>query len=844
MCDTRLRFDRFELQLEDRRLLCDGREVVLRGRAFDVLAVLARRAGRLVSKDELLEQVWPGLVVEEGNIAVQIAAVRKVLSPELIATVPGHGYRLTAAPAPLDAAAPALAAGGPPPAPSAALPAAAASAGAAPALFGRDEDLARLRAALQTPGCVTVTGAGGVGKTALARALCAGWDRGPATWVDLSVWPAGDDVQAALCASLGVHPDQDTHAAQGTSLGAVLGGAGRLLVLDNAEHLLEPLADLLPRWLAALPALHLLVTSQAALRVAAERVEHLEPLALAPEQAGDDEAVRSGAVSLFLARVRAADSRRALDGQALPQVRRICARLDGLPLALEMAAARVPLLGLQGVLDAVDQRFALLRSGRRDSPTRHQSLLAALDWSFKLLDPEQQRLFAALGVFAGSFTLDQAVAVAARPGQPRWELIDQLAVLVERSLVSVGREDPPRYRLLETLRAYALQRLRDGGLDGQLRGRHARAMLDEVRAADLAPAGAQREALTEQVLQDMGQVREAVRWSLQHDPAAALALSAHCAGLVELSAWRSEVFGWQRQCEPLVDTAADLPLQALWWRQYARHLHFVQDARATAAAAQATRLARGGGDALALFWALNVSVQVLAATPAASREPVVAWVDEMAQLLQAHPAWPPEAEIFVTRARAALCSSSGDFEGTLRLRQAEQALARRSGLTTRAAIAELNIGWALNRLGRHAEALAAFRAFIDAASVQDFNLAYAHVHAVRSLILMSRLDEALAAAPAALAASRRVNWLEMTGVAALLAASGGRHRTAALLLGHARQAYASRGLPTPVFDYRQAADLLAAQLEAGLLARLMDQGAALDTDAADRLLFAHHDAAP
>lgn len=846
MSDTCLQFDCFEMQLADRRVLCGGREVALRGRAFDVLAALAQRPGRLVNKDELLEQVWPGLVVEEGNIAVQIAAIRKALFPELIATVPGHGYRLTATPIVSDAALAQAAASG-----ASLLTERPSVAVAAPALFGREDDMARVRAALQMPGCVTVTGTGGVGKTALARALYVGWDLGPATWIDLSVWPADDDLQPALSASLGVHLEASAgdDSPLGAPLDAVLGGAGRLLVLDNAEHLLEPLAALLPRWLAALPSLHLLVTSQAALRVSGERLESLAPLALPADQADEEEVSRSSAVALFLARLRALDSRRPWAGDALPLVRQLCVRLDGLPLAMEMAAARVPLLGLQGVLDAVDQRFALLRLGRRDSPARHQSLLAALDWSFSLLDPEDQQLFSALGVFAGSFTLNQAVAVAGKREEARWEVIDRLAVLVERSLLSVGPEDPPRYRLLETLRAYALQQLQSDGREQLLRGRHAQAMLDLVRAADETPEGPLRDAKTEQVLQDMGQVREAFRWSLQHDHPTALGLSARGAGLVELSAWRNEVFGWLRQCEPWVGTAPDTALRALWWRRYARLLYVFHDPRAVAAAAEATRLARSGNNPLALFWALAVSVQAsataTASAPAATREQASAWANELAQLLNSHPDWPPEAEIIGLRTRATLCSSIGDFEGVLRHRQTEAALARRSGLKTRAAVADLNVGWTLNRLGRHAEALDAFRSYLDGAPPMDFNTAFAHVHAVRSLILMDRLDEALAASAAALAASRQVHWLEITGVMALLAAKLGRTRTAALLLGHARQAYASRGLPlpdAPLFDYCQAAERLQAQLEPGLLARLMAHGAMLDAESADQLLFASSDA--
>jgi non-specific serine/threonine protein kinase len=831
MNDAILRFDRLELQLAERRVLCDGQELTLRGRAFDVLAVLAQHRGRLVSKGDLLARVWPGLVVEEGNIAVQIAAVRKALPVDLIATVPGHGYRLVAAPAATASAEPA--------APPSATPATA-------ALYGRDEDLARLQAALRRPGCVTLTGPGGVGKTALAQALLAAWDAGPATWLDLSACAGDDAVQPALCAGLGLEAPCDR---AGPALTATLGAAGHLLVLDNAEHVLDAVAALVPRLVAALPRLHLLITSQAALRVGAERVERLQPLQLPPAAADAAETARNGAVALFMARVQAADSRVALGPAQLPLVRQLCTQLDGLPLALEMAAARVPLLGLQGVLDALGERFALLRPVRRDAPVRHRSLQAAMDWSFDLLAPAEQQLFCALGVITGSFTLDLAVAVAGgTEAEARWNVIDGIALLVDRSLVSVGPEDPPRYRLLESLRHDALARLTASGQVQPMRARHAQALLVQVRRADMLPAGAEREALTRRVLEDMGHVREAFHWALLHDQATAVALSAHCAALVEFSAWRSEVFSWQRQCEALVDDSVALPVQALWWRQYSRHLHFLNDPGAVQAAARAMRLARAAGDDLALFWALAAAVRAAAAVGGkvepATPPAVAAWVDEMAQLLQAHPAWPPETAVFVSGARATQCINADDFEGALQHRQAELALARRGGLDTRADIAALNVGWTLNRLGRHAEALAAFQAFIAADRGSDFNRAYARVQVVRTLVMMRRLDEALAEAPQALAASRRVNWLEMTGVAALLVALHGRLHSAALLLGHARQAYALRGWPVPtapLFDYRQAADLLSARLDPAEMADLMERGSALDAEAADRLLFSGDD---
>ena len=193
-------------------------------------------------------------------------------------------------------------------------------------------------------------------------------------------------------------------------------------------------------------------------------------------QAADDD----GALGLLLHRIGMADSRYVPTAGALPLLKTVCRQLDGLPLALEMAAARVALMGLQAVHDALAERFALLSRGRRDAPARHRSLRAALDWSFQLLDAEGQRLFRGLGVFAGGFTLDLAVALFSDQQLGRWHVVDGLADLVERSLVSVSGSDPPRYALLETMRAFAAEAIALQGGEGErsaLRRRHAEAVL-------------------------------------------------------------------------------------------------------------------------------------------------------------------------------------------------------------------------------------------------------------------------------------------------------------------------------------------------------------------------------
>ena len=298
-----VRFDRYELQLAERRLLRDGELVPLRARAFDLLVVLAERPGRLVTKDELLELVWPGLVVEENNIAAQVASLRKSLASELIVTVPGRGYRFAGVPQASVAADTASPAG------SAALPGAQ---GTSPKLFGRDADLARLGAALDHPGCVTLVGPSGVGKTSLAFALSAAWnlraaDAGAkAPWLDLASLSEGDQVLPALQRALGITPSDGD---PGAALASALGPGARLLLLDNAEHLTDAVARLVPVLTSAAPALRVLVTSQLPLAIAGEQVERIDPLALPAPDASDTQALATGALAMFVDRVLAADRR-------------------------------------------------------------------------------------------------------------------------------------------------------------------------------------------------------------------------------------------------------------------------------------------------------------------------------------------------------------------------------------------------------------------------------------------------------------------------------------------------------------------------------------------------------
>lgn len=462
------RFGRFELQPAQRRLLADGRPLELGARALDLLATLVEHAGALVSKDELLDRVWADAVVEEANLHVQVSALRKLLGRDAIATVPGRGYQFVLPLATGSAAPPATT----PPAPDAGLP----------PLLGRDEDLARVAQALARGGFVTVTGAGGSGKTLLARHLVARHgtvDGSPAAWVDLVELDAAPAVVPAVAAALQVHgPPRDAAA-----LAQALAAERRLLVLDNAEHLLDTVGGLADALRAQASGLALLVTSQAPLHRRGEVVHALAGLPVPAPPCTADEALRHAAVALFVAHAKQADRRFRFGDTQVEDVVAICASLGGSALGVQLAAA---LLG-QMTLAAVRERLARETTGPDDAAIDPSSnvLRSALSWSHDLLSPAARRVFRRLAVAQGPLPLDLVLAAASdasAAGDAGDEAADALADLVERSLVQcepapdAPPEAPPRYRLLEAPRALALEQLHAAGERGKALARLARAL--------------------------------------------------------------------------------------------------------------------------------------------------------------------------------------------------------------------------------------------------------------------------------------------------------------------------------------------------------------------------------
>jgi DNA-binding winged helix-turn-helix (wHTH) protein len=375
-----LRFGRFELQVHERRLVAGGEPAALGARAFDLLLALAERPGRLLSKRVLMELVWPGLVVQDNNLAAQMSALRKVVGDEVITTIPGRGYRFVARVETAAAIEP----------PGALLAAAAAAPAAAspalpthlpaelPALLGRADDLAALNALVDAQRLVTIVGPGGIGKSLLAEHLLQARRDAYAQgvcWVELASVLDGAALPGTIAAALGVLGGPGEPLAQLTH---ALSPLTMLLALDNAEHLLDAVAPLCSALHAACPRLRLVVTSQVPLKLALERVLRIEPLPVPAAALPADHAQRYGAVALFAERAQAIDARFVLTDANAPVVIALCRALDGLPLAIELAAARAPLLGVAPLLAALDERLKLLTTNRnREAPERQRTLRGA-----------------------------------------------------------------------------------------------------------------------------------------------------------------------------------------------------------------------------------------------------------------------------------------------------------------------------------------------------------------------------------------------------------------------------------------------------------------------------------
>jgi predicted ATPase/DNA-binding winged helix-turn-helix (wHTH) protein len=451
-------FRRYRILPRQRRLVVDEDPIKLGARAFDLLLALVEAPGIVVTRDTLISRVWEGRTVTDNNLQVQIASLRNVLGGDrdLIRTVPGRGYQFAgeivsrsraAAPSPSlgDAVAP-------PAAFRTNLPQTPFE------LIGRAAELDEILALAGSHRLVTLTGAGGVGKTRLAieaaRRFQPQFPDG--VWVvEMSSLGEPGSVASAVAATVGLPagvtltPDQ---------VAAALSGQHMLIVLDTCEHVIDAAAEMAEALTRLSAGIRVIATSREPLGAYGEWVYRVRPLVVpATDEASPTDCQ---AASLFIARVRAMNADFAVEEAAATAIGAICRALDGIPLAIELAAIRAATLGPHTLADLLGDHLQLLTCGRRTALPRHQTLRATLDWSYALLPPTERTVLRRLAVFPGEFDLDAACDIAAQADLTPAQATEALANLVTKSLVAaeIG-EGSTCYRLMETTRAYALEKL-------------------------------------------------------------------------------------------------------------------------------------------------------------------------------------------------------------------------------------------------------------------------------------------------------------------------------------------------------------------------------------------------
>ena len=502
----RLKFGEFELAPVARSLWRCGEQVRLGSRALEILIALASRPGQILSKDDLTKLVWRGSFVDETALRVGISAVRKALGnsgERYIATIPGRGYcfvldvektaaKLTPEPLHIERMKPQR------------LPAQIAR------VIGREEIILTLATEVARHRLLSLVGPGGIGKTtvavAVAERLRSTFDA--VAFVDLSPINNATQMRAAAAAALGLslHLQKDLV----DVIAEAVEDRRVLILLDNCEHLVEGAAAFVEALLARAQGLTILATSRERLRAASEWVHQLSPLEAPPESCtlSAEEVRRYPAVEMFEERAAFALGGYQIDDTDAPYVAEICRRLDGIALAIELAAGRLAGLGVPGLVNSLEDGFSILTHGRRTAVPRHQTLRATLDWSYQLLSPEDQAALNCLSVFNGSFTLDDVAFVMA-PLTSLSEANDRLTSLLDKSLVVAKAEERTfRYRLLETTRVYGQDKLEESGDANPQRRRHAQRFLEVCRASTPENQGQTR------LRHAMADVRAALDWTL------------------------------------------------------------------------------------------------------------------------------------------------------------------------------------------------------------------------------------------------------------------------------------------------------------------------------------------
>ena len=509
----RLRFGPFELNVAERSLTKANQVIPLGGRAYDILIALLENAGEVVGKAKLIARAWPDVTVEEGSLRVHLSALRKALrdgqfGDKFIANIQGHGYSFIA--------------------PVTRLPAGRdmgnASSGLSnlpPALgrmVGRDDIVLEIQGLLRTEQrLITILGAGGIGKTTVALSVGHGAladFSGSAFFVDLSTVSDKEHVIGAIASAVGldsqlVDPKE--------ALLNFLRSRRVLIILDSCEHLIEKTAEIADYIFQNTPDIYILATSREALHVPGERLLRLCPLDCPPEQPGltASEVLAYPAARLFVERIGARGGDFSLSDHEAPIVAEICRKLDGIALAIELAAGRAANFGVRNTVAKLGSHLDLLKFGRRTATARHQTLKATLDWSYDHLSEVERVVLRRVAIFAGNFTLEAALEVAQETGIGQAEIVDAVGNLADKSLIGMSNNARETfYRLLDTTRSYALEKLVVSGEHHSIAERHANfsiQLLENNRANifDLQPTEGPVDSLRDY----LGNIRAALEWS-------------------------------------------------------------------------------------------------------------------------------------------------------------------------------------------------------------------------------------------------------------------------------------------------------------------------------------------
>jgi predicted ATPase/DNA-binding winged helix-turn-helix (wHTH) protein len=505
-------FGPFRLHAVERLLEKNGSPLRIGSRALDILITLLEHAPEVVSKRDLIRRVWSELVVDEVSLRVHVAALRERLgdggsSVSYIKNIPGRGYcfagvvtwaEAEATPRKTPTAAPQL--------PRKPL-----------LMVGRDKVVREITVQLTKQRFVSIVGAGGIGKTTIALSLAhqmLAEFQGAVHFLDLGAVEDARLLASLLASQLGLA------AVSEQPLPVILTALREqrmLLVFDSCEHLIEAIAALAENIFREAPQVHILVTSREALRADGEQVHHLPPLEWPPyaESLTAAQALGYPAVQLFVKQVAHSGHAFELTDADASIVAEICRRLDGIALALELAAARVEVHGVQGTAALLDKHFELLWRGRRTSLPRHQTLSATLDWSYNLLSPTERLVLRRLAVFVGGFSLKAALDVTGESLHPA-ELTETLATLVDKSLVTSDSTTAMRYRLLDTTRTYAWQRLAESGEDLKIVRRHCEHMIDALEQFGATIWARPSPESLQFFVSNLSNLRAALQWSLWH----------------------------------------------------------------------------------------------------------------------------------------------------------------------------------------------------------------------------------------------------------------------------------------------------------------------------------------